>query len=384
MNCPHCNHTNPADAHYCANCGVQVVAHTGGNAAIADLVNDPSRHATNDLSPSAPTASPTPAPPGNPPETGSYTTAPLADQSSLTATAPLGVDAPTPFRARTSDTHSTIAGRTSSVWPIVLTVAVAAAIVAAGALLILSSGGDDSVASVTTDDNVRSTDVSSTTPPAVVATVPTPATDVPVATAAPGTDPIDTSVNSQPDTTVTTAAPTPPPTAAPPSTDPAAVPPIPPEPGPINAPGSPQVLANVSPSGVPFTESAPAFAIAQEFGDALALQNWNLARTLSPELADNTDDDFALGYANTNRVSLMLVDARRFGPEFELLVVSVAVELGGAQTSLYCLKWDVDPNARTVDQDGGSRIAQWQANAQPEAIRNDADALATVDQCVWP
>jgi len=255
-----------------------------------------------------------------------------------------------------------------------------------GAFLVLSSGDDDAVASVTTDDITATTDAVSATPPATdaaVATVPpaasAPVTDAPAVTAAPETTPPAT------DASVTTVPPTiGPPTTAPPSTDPAAIPPVPPEPGPINAPGSPQVLANVSPSGLPFTESATAFAIAQELGDALALQDWASARSLSPELAGNSDDDFAVGYANTNRVSLILVDARRSGSQIELLVVSVAVELGGDQTSLYCLQWNVDPDARTVDQDGGSRIARWQANAQPEAIRNDADALATVNQCRWP
>lgn len=383
MNCPSCHHANPSDAHFCANCGVQVVAHTGDNAAIADLVNGVHDDATSDAPSSATTTTPGAASHDRAradsgiPATTSYDTAPLDDRNSLTTTAPHGVGAGAPARQATSGADSLVAGRTSSILPIVLTVAVVAAIVVMGAVLVLSGGGDDSVASVTTDDVTRSTDFSSSTAPPAVdptvpaapATIPVPATDVPAATTAPETVP------------PATAAPT---TAVPPSTNPAAVPPVPPEPGPINAPGSPQVLANVSPSGLPFNETATAFAVAQEFGDALALQDWDLARALSPDLADNSDDDFALGYANTNRVSLILVDARRAGTEIELLVVSVAVELGGAQTSLYCLQWNVDPNARTVNQDGGSRIAQWPVNAQPEAIRNDPQALATVNQCGWP
>ena len=264
-------------------------------------------------------------------------------------------------------------------WPIVLTVAVVAAIVIMGAVLVLSGGSNDSV---TSDDFAAATDLPPPTADAAASTTPAtasvPATEVPAAT--------PTTLPSVVASTVATAAPptTAAPETTPTTTNPAAVPPVPPEPGPINAPGSPQVLANVSPSGLAFAESATAFDTAQEFGDALALQNWDRARTLSPALADNSDEDFVIGYANTNRVSLILVDARPAGSEIELLVVSVAVELGGTQTSLYCLHWNVEVNAQTVRQVDGSRIAQWQTNAQPEAIRNDAAALATVNECVWP
>lgn len=363
MNCPSCQHANPPDAHFCASCGVRVVAHTGDHAEIAGLVND------------APTEPSTPAPPADP--TAPFDTMPLDAGSPLTTTAPYGAGptASGPYDAARAP--SIVPGRKSSLLPVVLTVAVVAAIVVIGAVLLLSGGGDDSIASVTSDDAATSTDAAvadpipgdDSSPTTTAQAVPIPATEVPATAIDP--EILPTTVAS------TNAPPTP-------ATDPAAVPPIPSEPGPINVPGSPQVLANVSPSGLPFAETATAFAVAQEFGDALALQNWDVARSLSPELAGNSDEDFVRGYANTNRVSLILLDARPAGAEIELLVVSVAVEIGGSQTSLYCLHWNVEPNARTVRQEGGSRIAQWQANTQPEAIRNDPDALAIVDQCVWP
>ena len=192
--------------------------------------------------------------------------------------------------------------------------------------------------------------------------------------------------------TATSTVDTPAPTGAPdatvapnaPPADVAAVPAPPSEPGPVDAPGSRQVLSEVQPSGPTYNDVMSSFEIAQQFGDALALEDWDVARALSPELAETSDADFLRGYGSTNRVSLMLRDARPEGNGYRLLVVSVAVENGGAQTSLFCLEWAVDPLANTVDQRGGNKLATWDGNAQPEAIRNDPAAMQVVNSCTFP
>ncbi len=46
MNCPSCQYANPSDAHFCANCSVQVVAHTGENALPEAIRNDAEALAT--------------------------------------------------------------------------------------------------------------------------------------------------------------------------------------------------------------------------------------------------------------------------------------------------------------------------------------------------
>jgi hypothetical protein len=182
-------------------------------------------------------------------------------------------------------------------------------------------------------------------------------------------------------TATATVAPT---TTVPP--DPAAIPPAPPEPGPIDAPGSPQVRATQQPSGLWFFEVEESFRLAQSFSDALALERWPEARLIDSGLTNTSDADFIAGYGNTDRVSLMLLDARQNGPSVdELLIVSVAVEFGGSRTSLYCLNWAVNTETNTIDQQGGGLITTWQGvNAQPEAIRDDPAALATVATCTWP
>lgn len=356
MNCHACATVNPADAHFCSNCGVQIVAHTtGSNAAIADLVAAVDDGSVGVLPPTIPEPY-QPAPPEPAPARS-----PTFQHDAIGTTPPQP-----PFAA-----HHT-ATRRASVLPILATVAAVVVLVGAGSFVLSRAGGDDPDSIVTPTD---------------VATLPTTApTTTP--TTAPVTAPlaVDTTLaatsEDPPDTVAPTLPATAPPLSAPP--DPAAVPPPPPEPGPVDAPGSPQVLANVQPSGPTYAEVQASFEIAQEFGDALALEDWERARQLSPELAGASDADFVQGYGNTNRVSLILRDARSDGNGYRLLLVSVAVENGGARTSLFCLEWAVDPDARTVDQRGGSKLATWDANAQPEAIRNDPAAMEVVTSCRYP
>jgi hypothetical protein len=125
--------------------------------------------------------------------------------------------------------------------------------------------------------------------------------------------------------------------------------------------------------------------LSQQLADALALKDWSTARSLSPPLANSSDATLATGYAGLDRASLMLLDARHQGDGYRLLVVSVANELGGSRTSLYCFEWIAQPAVGTVRQSGGiGRIAQVPGTVSPEQVRSDANLDATIrNNCVW-
>ena len=176
----------------------------------------------------------------------------------------------------------------------------------------------------------------------------------------------------------TTAAPV---ETAPPSA--AAVPTVPAVVAPLNSPGSRQVMSDPLPSGQTYVSVQPSFALAQQLADGLALGDWGAVRSLDPSSAGMSDAAFVEGYGGLDRASLMLLDARPSGAGFEVLVVSVALELGGSRTSLYCLAWTADPSTGTVDQGGGSKLTTLQGHVSPEAIRNDPAALAEVGRCIW-
>lgn len=387
MVCPSCSTTNPVDAQFCSNCGVQVVDHTGTHGEIAGLVAKVDQVETPTETPPAaapppPQAPTTPYPAGPPQQSAAHQPTavyqpPPGPPPSTPGPEPLGASGPPSTRK-------------TSVFPIVAAVMVLIALVGVGALLVMrgSDDADDSTSATVPPTEVGSTTIAQGTNAGVapVATDPAPAT-APDTTVAPTTTETtaDTTVpqTTAPSTTTTTTTTSTTTTTVP---DPAAIPPMPPEPGPINAPGSPQVLATRQPSGLWFFEVEESFQLAQDLGNALALEQWPEARLLDPTLANASDADFIAGYGNTNRVSLILLDARQDGPSTqELLVVSVAVEFDGAQTSLYCLNWAANPEANTIGQRGGGLITTWQGvNAQPEAIRNDPAALATVAMCTWP
>jgi hypothetical protein len=183
------------------------------------------------------------------------------------------------------------------------------------------------------------------------------------------------------------AAPTtvPPTTVAPPPADPAATPVVPAV-TPLSGPGSPQLLSNPLPSGQTWNDVAPSLAVAQRLADALANDDWNTARRIDADKANSSDSQYVAGYSALDRASLMLLDARREGGAQRLLVVSVANERSGAQTSLYCLEWSVDVAAGTVHQHGGvvGQVARVATAVSPEGVRNDPslDAAART-QCHW-
>ena len=97
--------------------------------------------------------------------------------------------------------------------------------------------------------------------------------------------------------------------------------------------------------------------MAQRLADALAGEQWDTARAIDVDARQSSDEVLDAGYRGLDRASLMLLDAVPEGDGFRLLVVSVANELDGAQTSMYCLEWSSDPAAGTIDQH--SRRSDW-------------------------
>jgi hypothetical protein len=215
------------------------------------------------------------------------------------------------------------------------------------------------------------------------ATVPATPTDAPTEPAPAETDP-----PARPDATPppqTSPPPTAPPATAPPATPPpATAPPATAPPPPPAGPGSPQVLQDPLPSGLSYGQVQTSHTLGQQLADALAAEDWDRARALSPPLANSSDATLASGYAGLDRASLMLVDARNDGANQRLLIVSVANELG-SRTSLYCFEWMAQPAAGTVRQGGGvGRISQVPGILTPQQVREDRGLADTIrDRCVW-
>jgi hypothetical protein len=269
--------------------------------------------------------------------------------------------------------------------------AVVVAVVAVTLAVVQRGSGDDQVSTA------PATVVRTTTATTTRTTLTTAArTSAPVTAAPPRTTP--TSVARPPATTLVppataARAPTsavaattlPATTVAPPPADPAATPPVPAV-TPLSGPGSPQLLNNPLPAGLKWDDVAPSLAVAQQLADALANDDWATARRIDTDKADSSDSQYAAGYGALDRASLMLLDARTEGRGQRLLLVSVANEQSGAQTSLYCLEWSVDPAAGTVRQHGGvvGQVARVAAAISPEGVRNDASLDAAVrTQCHW-
>lgn len=194
-------------------------------------------------------------------------------------------------------------------------------------------------------------------------------------------------------TSIVSVAPTSPPmttavaTSTTPSTGPSpAGTPTVPSVTPTRGPGSPQVLSDPLPSGVVYLQVAESLRVAQMLADALANDVWSEARRLEPTKSGFTDQQFLAGYDGLDRASLLLVDARAEGAGHRLLVVSVANELDGSRTTLFCLEWTVDPGLQTVRQNGRvvGQIGRVPFAISPEAVRSDPGLDALVrSQCVW-
>jgi hypothetical protein len=145
-------------------------------------------------------------------------------------------------------------------------------------------------------------------------------------------------------------------------------------------------MSNPLPSGPSWAQVAPSLAVAQQLADALANDDWPTARRIDTDKAGSSDDTFVAGYGSLDRASLLLLDARPEGQGQRLLVVSVANERHGAQTTLYCLEWLVDPAAGTVRQHAGTvgQLTRLPSLVSPEAVRNDPSLDHLVrTQCHW-
>ena len=238
-----------------------------------------------------------------------------------------------------------------------------------------------------------------TLPPVVSATpvVPT-SVPPPVSTAPPATVAITTVVvPATPAPTTVALPPTPstrPPSTIAPSTDaPAAIPSTtvdaaePPVPTAVSAagPGTSQVLHDPLPSGISFAEVEESFALTQQLADALAAGDWDLVRRLEPARAGTPDSAFG-GYTGLDQASLILVDARPQDNGYRHLLVSVANEGNGAQTSLYCLEWSANPETGYVVQHGGAvgKLTTLDGTVSSETAVNDRSLVDLMSRrCVW-
>jgi hypothetical protein len=240
-----------------------------------------------------------------------------------------------------------------------------------------------------------------TLPPIVSATPGVPTSVPPASTASPTTIAIATvAVPTEPSTLApSTVAPpatpsTSPPSTIAPSTDaPAAIPNTtivaaePPVPAAESAAGAgtSQVLRDPLPSGIPFAEVDESFALTQQLADALAAENWDLVRRLEPAKAGFPDSAFG-GYRGLDQASLILLDARPQGDGYRHLLVSVANEGNGAQTSLYCLEWSANPETMSVVEHGGvvGKLATLDGTVSSETAVHDRSLVDLMTRrCVW-
>src|SRR3954447_13385849 len=210
-------------------------------------------------------------------------------------------------------------------------------------------------------------------PPTAAPTTAAPVTVAPTSpeptTAVPNTAPPTSARQATVPPTVTTVVAAPPATAA----------------GPVAGPGTPQVLSDPLPSGITFADAGPSFALEQQVADGLAQDQWDVVRRLEPAKARFPDSAFAAGYTGLDRASLILVDARPQGDGYRHLIVSVANEGNGAQTSLYCLQWSANAVTGSVVENGGiGRVASLRGNVSSETVVNDPTLVDLITRrCVW-
>jgi hypothetical protein len=135
--------------------------------------------------------------------------------------------------------------------------------------------------------------------------------------------------------------------------------------------GSSLALNNPFPSGLGWDAVAGSFATAQRLADALAAHDWPTARQLQG--TTTSDAQLSAGYKDLDRSTLMAIDARSEGDGYRFLVVSVANEKGGAQTSLWCLQWTANSSAHTVHQNkGGHKLVTLQGTVTAEQLLADS------------
>ena len=150
-------------------------------------------------------------------------------------------------------------------------------------------------------------------------------------------------------------------------------------------PGTSQVLQDPLPSGISFAEVDESFALTQQLADALAADDWDLVRRLEPAKAAFPDSAFG-GYRGLDQASLILLDARPQAHGYRHLLVSVANEGNGAQTSLYCLEWSANPESESVVEHGGvvGKLATLDGTISSENVVHDQSLVDLMTRrCVW-
>jgi hypothetical protein len=118
--------------------------------------------------------------------------------------------------------------------------------------------------------------------------------------------------------------------------------------------------------------------------DALAAEDWDLVRSLEPAKAGFTDGDFA-GYKGLDRASLILVDARPERVGYRHLIVSVANEGNGKQTSLFCLEWSASADTGSVVEHAGvGKLTTLDGTVSSETVVKDPSLIDLITRkCVW-
>lgn len=286
--------------------------------------------------------------------------------------------------------------------PLLLGLVAGTALVVALVGLILVSRSDDGGSGIVsntleTDPTTVPTTVPTTAAPTTAASSTTAVADSPAPTAStlpptiastsppsspPGPNPAPT---EPPTATVTTADHTVPLTVAPPPTTPSTATASTPAPPPTTARTTgTAILDDRLPSGLPSADVAPALALAQQLGDALAAGDWGVARRLNPGLRSLTDAQLEDGYGGLDRAAQLLVDARRTDDADRLLVVTIANERGGGQTSLYCIESTVSA-AGEVRQTSATTLDRFAGTLGIEDVISDpaiTDLIRT--QCTLP
>jgi hypothetical protein len=145
------------------------------------------------------------------------------------------------------------------------------------------------------------------------------------------------------------------------------------------------VLKDPLPSGLTFADVGASFGLAQQLADALAAGDWNAVRSLEPAKRGLPDSAFA-GYNGLDRASLILLDSRPQGDGYRHLIVSVANEINGRRTSLYCLQWSANPSTGAVVEHGGvaGKLTTLQGMISAQQVLADRSLVDLMTRrCVW-
>ncbi len=122
-------------------------------------------------------------------------------------------------------------------------------------------------------------------------------------------------------------------------------------------------------------EEDRAFLLAQYLASSLAGDDWPAVRNLEPSLADASDGVFFDGWGALEVSTLVPVAINELSPSrFELRVGLVAHErvAGQPETKLFCVTWEADLDAGTVDQTG--RDAR-NGTADPARINDEGNLV---------